>query len=94
MGPLRALSCVAGLRFTVYDTVAGAGAARLIATWSGDRRRQTGAMLHLALLAALCCGRAHGLAMPAATAQAQRVRVSHILVDSEEMAQTAVDTIK
>ena len=49
--------------------------------------------LHLAVFAA-CCGLVHGLAVPAATAQAQRVRVSHILVDSEEMARTAIDTIE
>ena len=35
-----------------------------------------------------------GLVVPMSTDQAARVRVSHILVDSEEMAQTAITTIK
>ena len=34
------------------------------------------------------------LVVPAATERAARVRVSHILVDSEEMAETAISTIK
>jgi len=49
--------------------------------------------LHLAVLVGLC-SHALGFAAPAASTQAQRVRVSHILVDSEQMAATVVDTIK
>ena len=37
---------------------------------------------------------AFGLVVPASTEMAARVRVSHILVDSEEMAQTAISMIK
>ena len=49
-------------------------------------------MLRLAVCAATLSS-AFGLIVPAATEQASRVRVSHILVSSEEMARTAIDTI-